>query len=192
MRRKILALAGIVGAVAFLPWLAGAEPESFKDPNDTKGRMDVKRVEVGGNDRVRYTIVTFPKWKTSAVRDRAFVVIHFDTFGNDRFDYYALIGSNGSKVTGALWRDRRNKSDRKVATLSPWRPGLRSVGVRIPITRMRWPETRDFYKWRVQTLFSGKECRSVCFDLVPNNRRVTVFRPGASPTPTPSPTETPP
>jgi hypothetical protein len=190
VRRRVLAVAGIVGAVALLPFLAGAEPESFKDPNDTKGRMDVKRVEVGGNDRVRYTIITFPKWKTSVVRDSAFVVIFFDTFGNSRFDYYALIGSDGNKMNGALWRDRKRKSDYRVAKLSPWRAGRRSVGVRIPIGRMKWPETRSFYRWRVQTLFTGKECRSVCFDLVPNKGRVTVFRPGASPTPTP--TETPP
>jgi hypothetical protein len=191
VRRKVVAVAVAVGAVSVLPFLAGAEPEVFKDPDDTRGRLDIKRVEMGGsNDRVRYKIVTYPRWKTSAVRDQAYIVILFDTFGNKRFDYYALIGSNGSKLYGGLWRDRKNKSDRKVANLSAWRPGKRSVGVRIPIGRMRWPETRAFYRWRAQTLFTGKNCRSVCFDVVPNSGRVTVYRPGASPTPTP--TETPP
>jgi hypothetical protein len=186
---KVLAVASIVGIVALVPFLAGARPETYPDPNDTRGRMDVKRIEVLGTDRVRYKIETYPRWKAADVRDRGFVVVFFDTFGNNRFDYYALVRSKGKRMNATLWRDRKRKKDYKVATLSTWRAGSQSVSVRVPISRMKWPETRAFYSWRVQTLFTGPECRRVCFDVVPDGGRVRVYRPGASPTP--SPTETP-
>ena len=197
MKRKVVAVVSIVGAVALAPWLAGAEQEAYEDPNDTKGRLDVKKVEVAGAKRVRYKVFTFQSWNPNELRDHGFVIVFFDTFGNNRFDYFALVRSNGDGMNGSLWRDRSRKKDYKVANLKTWRPSARSVGVRVPIGRMKWPASRDHYTWRVQTLFSGGECRSVCFDVVPNDGRITVPRPGQTPTPTPTaptptPSETPP
>jgi hypothetical protein len=194
VRLKLVAAASIVGAVALGPFFAGAEQDTHKDPNDTRGRLDVKRVEVAGAKRVRYKVFTFRRWKPAEVRDRGFVVVFFDTLGNSRFDYYVFARSNGNQMKGSLWRDRSRKKDYKVASLKTWRPSAQSVAIRVSIGQMKWPESRDFYSWRVQTLFSGGECRSVCFDVVPNNGRIAVPRPGATPTPTPTPTptETPP
>ena len=197
MRRKVVAVALIVGAVAIAPWLAGAEQVAYMDSNDTKGRLDVRKVEVAGTKRVRYKVFTFHRWNPNEIRDRGFVIVFFDTFGNNRFDYFALVRSNGNGMNGSLWRDRSRKRDYKVGNLKTWRPGAQSVGVRVPIGKMKWPASRDHYTWRVQTLFSGGECRSVCFDVVPDNGRISVPRPGATPTPTPSaptptPSETPP
>lgn len=191
MRLKVVVAVASMGAVSLLPFLAGAQQDVYKDPNDTRGRLDMKRVEFAGRNKVRYKIFTFPRWKTAEIRDRGFVVVFFDTFGNERFDYYALVRSNGNKLNGSLWRDRKRKKDYRVANLSTWRAGRRTLGLRVPIGRMKWPETREFYKWRVQTLFTGGDCRSVCFDVVPNNGRVTVVRPGATPTPSPTVTPTP-
>ena len=197
MRKGLAAvIAVILGGVILVPLFAGAEAESYPDPNDTRGLMDVKRVEVLGTDRVRYKIVTFARWKAADVRDRGYVIVYFDTFGNSRFDYYALVRSTGSKMQATLWRDRTRKKDYKVARLSTWRTGRQSVSVRVPIAQMRWPQKRAFYRWRVQTLFTGRRCRRVCFDLVPNGGAVRVFRvdPSPSPTPTspsPTPTESP-
>lgn len=189
MKLKVIAVAAAVGAISLMPFFAGADPETYRDPNDARGKLDVRRVEVVGTGRVRYKVDTYPSWKVADVRDRGFVLIFFDTFGGNRFDYYVLVRSTGKKMNATLWRDRRRKRDFKVTSVAAWRPGPRSVSVRVPTGRMKWPETRAFYRWRVQTLFMGRNCRRVCFDLVPDQGAVTVHRPGA--TPSPSPTGTP-
>lgn len=139
----------------------------------------------------RWTTYTWNGWSAAHIWDRGFVVFEFDTLGNSRFDYYALIRSTGDRLEASLHRDLRRKSDRRVARLHLTRPGKASVRVRIPLDKMHFDE-EFVYRWKAQTLWTGPHCRDVCMDRAPD--RGAIEQPQPKPTPTititPTPTET--
>ncbi|MGH2695324.1 MAG: hypothetical protein ACRDJJ_11015 [Actinomycetota bacterium] len=186
----------VIGALA--PLLAGATHLDPDDANDARGPLDVESVRsFGVTRRPSWRVITFAKWTAKRVWDKGFVLVFLDTFGDDRLDYYALVRSNGSRMRARLFRDRRRKRDRDLGRLRAWRRGRRSVSVRVPFRRLRVGGNRPFYRWQVQTLFTGRRCRRACFDLVPDRGPVLepLVEPGpsptVSPTPSPSPTVTP-
>jgi len=194
-RGLVLALSALVAALSLVPWFAQASHRDPKDGNDTKGLLDVKRVIVQGREKPRWETRTYARWTVKRIWDRGFVFVYLDTFGDERFDYYALIRGDVNHMTATLFRDRREKQDLDIGSLKAWRKDKRSVVVRIPLRKMNFPETRLTYRWRVQTIFTGSSCRRGCFDLVPNSGAISEPIPGREPTPTPtitiSPTPTP-
>ncbi len=166
MRSRLIA-AALALAVA-VPVLASARHLSVRDPNDTRGPLDVRRVEVVGLNRPRFQVFTFRRWTTGDIYDRGFVLVYFDTFGGERFDYYALVRSVGDEMKGTLFRDRARKSDVRVSWLRTFRTTKDSVSVRVPLRKMRFGRTRVHFVWSVQTLMSSGRCRRVCFDRVPD------------------------
>lgn len=192
LRRVALALA-IVAVAAAIPLFALAGHMDPRDPNDTRGPLDVRRV-VAGRDlkRPRWKIVTFDPWRARQIFDRGYVLVFFDTFADKRYDYYALVRSVGPRLRGSLWRDRKVKSDVFKTALRVRRANRRSVTVRVPLGRMKFPETRVYYYWHVQTLMTNRRCPNVCFDRAPDTDGVLeplpVATPSASPTPSSSPT----
>jgi hypothetical protein len=151
----------------------------------------VKRVNFAGDKRPRFKTVTFAPWTVDRIRDRGFVLVYIDAFGTDRFDFYAMAQSNGNQMVGRLYRDRRKKKDVPIAYLDVWRHSKQSVSVRIPLSKVRMPESRTYYRWYVLTLFTGPSCQKVCFDKAPNGKPITQPVPGITPTPTPSSTPSP-
>jgi len=191
-RALLLCLGLLLAAGAALPLLAGAALDSRSDPNDTNGLLDVRRVEVGGSNRPRFKTITFARWSVGRIWDRGYVTVSIDARGDRRFEHYALIYSDGSRMQGLLYRTRRDGSERIVAPLSAWKPNPRSVTVRVPLARLRMPATRTFYRWFVKTLMTGSGCRRVCIDRAPDGGAVrTVLVPSPSPTISPSPTVVP-
>ncbi len=171
MRSRFLAavVAGTVVAALVIPLFASARHLDVRDPNDTRGLLDVRRVRVIGEERPRFTVLTFRRWTTADIYDRGFVLVYLDTFGNERFDYYALLRSVGGAMQGTLFRDRSRKRDLRVATLNIFRMSKDGVSVRIPLRSMRFGTTRLHYVWSVQTLMSNGRCRRVCFDRAPDS-----------------------
>jgi hypothetical protein len=161
------------------------------DPNDTRGPLDLRRVEMDGTDFPRWRVVTFGGWTAAEVWDLGYVTLALDTFDSSRTDYYVLVGSNGRQLYGHLWRDRTAKRDFKLATIDVWRMDTSSVSMRIPLDRLRVGKQRTFYRWRVETIFAGERCRRVCFDFAPDRGKVIEPLPVApSPTVTPTPSVT--
>lgn len=183
--RRVALLVAVVGAVAALaPFVAGANHLDVEDPNDVDGRLDVKRVETGGTDRPRWKVVTYSTWQVKRIRDKGYFLVYLDTFGDEWFDYYALVRSDGRHLRASLWRDRRVKADKYVSELDEYRKGARSVVVRVPLAKVKLPDTRLFYRWYVQTLFIGKSCQNVCFDRAPDGEPMVEPNPAVTPTPT--------
>lgn len=180
----------LVGA-SFFTMFASATHQNHTDGNDTKGKLDVRKVKTFGKlKEPGWRILTFGRLKPGKLRDRGFFLVNLDTFGDERFDYYALISSNGSKFQGELWRDPPQKRDRRVANLRVWRKSGDSVSVRIPLKHMNTGgPARLTYRWYVKTLFTGNVCKRVCFDRVPNSRSIDESNGKPVPTPTPTPTE---
>jgi len=193
MTKKWLALVAAIciGALA-LPLLATAGHETVQDGNDTKGLLDVRRVKVDYAKRPRWTIVTWRGWTPRRVWDRGYFLVQLDTFGSDRFDYYAFVRSNGRRMIGTLVRDRVSRPDRTVSSVRAFKPSRNKLRVRFPLTKMRIGDKRLSYRWNVQTIFSSNGCPRSCFDFAPDQGAIQEPVPDrVPPTPTPTITETP-
>jgi hypothetical protein len=189
VRRAAVAIV-VLGSLA-LPLFALADRRLLHDANDAKGRLDVRRVEFDGHRKPRWKVVTWSGWSARTILDRGYVLVRLDSFGSGRFDYYALLRSIGGHMTAGLFHDRRGHPDYRVSSLKVWRPGRRSVKVRIRLNKLRFGASRRYYRWAVETIFSGRHCRNTCFDNAPGHGAVKEPLPGVTPSPSPSPTPTP-
>ena len=183
----LLTVAGMTAAA----FAGGASTRAqVEDQNDTRGLLDVRRVWFEPEARPpRWTIVTFSPWTEELTRDRGFVFVYLDTMGDERFDFYALILSNGRRLSGSLWRDPKQGSDVRLSGLDVKRDSDLSVDVRIPLGLVEIGEFRTVYRWTVVTTFTGRVCRATCVDRVPDEG--AFEQPIGSPTPTTTPTATP-
>jgi hypothetical protein len=166
MGRSVTALAA--AALLLVPSAAAARTV-VRDPNDSPGLLDVRRVSRFGARPPVWKISTARRWSAARVQDRGYLLVFFDTFGDDRSDYYALVRSNGREMKARLMRDPRRARDRRIAYLTAWRRDKRSVSVRVPLRRMTTP--RRWFVWRVETLLTGPRCKRVCFDVAPPSGR---------------------
>ncbi|MBA2724558.1 MAG: hypothetical protein H0U53_01095 [Actinobacteria bacterium] len=184
--------------VAIPVWVL-ARHVQLVDGNDTGGLLDVRRLEVSGQDRPKWEFITFTDWSKERIWDRGFGLVYLDTEGGDRFDKYALIRSTGFSMEATLWRDRKVKSDVKIGKLDVWRRNGRSVTVQVPLSELDIPLTRTYFRWFTETLFSGQGCPQICIDRVPDAGAIEeplveptpTTTPSALPTLTPTPTPTP-
>jgi hypothetical protein len=182
----LLTVAGVTAVALAGGPSTGAQ---VQDPNDTRGLLDVRLVGFEpGIHPPRWTIVTFAPFSAEATRDRGFVFVYLDTLGDQRFDFYALIVSNGRHLAGSLWRDPKRGPGVRLMGLDVRRDSDADASVRIPLGRLDIGEFRTVYRWSVVTTFAGHTCRSTCVDRVPDEG--TFEQPIGSSTPTPSPTPT--
>ena len=118
--------------------------------------------------------------------------VYLDTIGDERFDFYALILSNGRRLSGSLWRDPKRGPDVRIigSGRDATTPTL-SVAVRIPLGLLDIGAFRTVYRWIGGHDVHRAVCRATCIDRVPDEG--TFEQPIGSPTPTPttSPTATP-
>lgn len=192
----ILTATGVTAAA-----LAAGSPSraQVQDPNDTRGLLDVRRVWFEPEaDPLRWTVVTFSPWTAELTRERGFVFVFLDTMGDPRFDYYALILSNGRHLSGSLWRDPRRGVDVRLMGLDVRRDSDTDVAVQIPFNRLEIGAVRTVYRWSVVTTFTGRVCRATCTDHIPDEGTFEqpvgtppTTTPTATPTTTPTPTPTP-
>src|SRR5712691_1955223 len=111
MRRAWLVPSGAVAALLMvLP--AFAHHTDLDDPNDTRGLLDIRRVELAHRaDPPQWTVVTGPSWTIRRIWDQGFVIVYVDTQGGERPEYYALLRSDGTRMGGRLYRDRATGRD---------------------------------------------------------------------------------
>ena len=193
MTKRWLVLVAVVciGALA-LPLLATAQHAVVEDGNDTRGTLDVRRVKLDFTSRPRWTIGTWGPWTVGQVWDRGYFLVHLDTFGSPRMDYYAFIRSDGYAMRGSLVRDRESRPDYTVSSVKASKGSRSTLRVRFPLSKMRIGRQRLSYRWNVQTILSGSRCATSCFDFAPDRGAVEEPIPGrVSPTPTPTITVTP-
>ncbi|MFN2488327.1 MAG: hypothetical protein ABR529_01000 [Actinomycetota bacterium] len=184
--RRALAVSFVAAVVLAPPLLASAHPVSVRDGNDAKGRFDIRRVKKFGTDKPGWRVIVRQRWRAREVVDHGYLLTYLDTFGTSRYDYYALIRSDGRRMKGALLRDRARKNDYRVSSLKVWRRDRRSVSMRIPLRRVKTTNKRDHYNWAVQSVYTSPRCKRVCFDRAPNDGGVE--EPLGQPAPTPAPT----
>jgi hypothetical protein len=153
------------------------------DPRDGARPLDVKEVDTQTDGtRSRFSILTWSRWRTHAIHDRAFLVIHLYTRPGGGPDYAALLRSNGRHMRGILLRSSGARRERAVGSFPVWRNDSRSVSLRLPLKKLGPPQPGG-YAWYVETIATSKRCKRVCFDRAPDQ--------GAVPEPLPLPPQAP-
>ena len=182
MSRAVIAVA-LVGALALVPLLASARHTSVPDANDTRGLLDIQQLDVeGSNTRPRWILLSYERWTIEDIWDTGFVLIHLDSFGDDAFDYYAMVRSDGNRLIASLYRDRENKSDRFLQNVSVSKPTRRTMEVSIPLSKIRVRDNGT-YHWFARTLFTSGRCQDTCIDRAPDSGAVSETIPNPLPTP---------
>jgi len=185
VRPRLVAPPLVLILVALPVLLALASHRDVRDDNDVKGRLDLRKVSTYGRPRV-WHLETYDGWTSRRIWDRGYLLVHLDTLAGERFDYYALVSSNGKGMESALFRDRARKADYRIATLRAWRSSRRGVKVKLPLGKIQIAEGRSFFRWQIRTLFTGRGCRRSCIDLAPIAPVKEPLGPKPSPTPSPS------
>jgi len=186
--RVLTPFAAAILTVALMAVVAGAHDTDFQDPDDARGRLDVKQVRLAhAQGPPTWTIVTFGEWSTAGMWDRGYIMVLLDTQGGMGAEYYLLVRSAGTALQGSLWRAHTYGPDSYLGSVQTRRPSRRSASVQVRLGRLTFGASRPFYRWRVLTVYTGRLCRRTCHDQAPNLDAVLQWRPGMSPTPTPSP-----
>lgn len=166
MRRIVVALT--VAVVVPLAAPVQASHVNVADGEDSRGPLDVRRVVPSGGAYAKWRIDSYTRWSRRMIWDRGYLMVYLDTFGTKRHDYYALIWADKRRLRATLVRDRREKSDIAVRPLPLGRPSPRSVRVTVGLKNLKLGKDRATYNWYLQTLWTGAECRRVCFDWAPD------------------------
>jgi len=177
--------------IALVALVAGAHDTDLADPDDARGKLDVKQVRLAHQPGPpRWTIVTFGEWRTAEMWDRGYLMVLLDTQGGAGAEHYLLVRSSGTQLQGSLWRARVVGPDSFLGTVPVERWSRRSASVQVGLSRLTFGASRTFYRWWVRTVYTGELCHRTCHDVAPNGEPVLQWRPGMSPTP-PSPTGSP-
>lgn len=149
--------------------VASCKPDSPQDVNDVPGKLDVRRIATSFRTAdSTWRFVTHGRWSRKVMWDTGFGVVLLDTSGSSPAEYRIVIRvrSDGRGMHAFL----RRLSDGRQWALEAWRPSMRSMAVRLPMSRLTFGSGRTYYRWWGQTLFSLSRCRkAVCFDLTPGS-----------------------
>src|SRR5688572_7318091 len=129
-KRWLLFVAIVCLGALSLPFLATAQHAAVEDANDTRGALDIRRVTVDFSERPRWTIGTWGPWTVDQVWDRGYFLVHLDTFGSPRMDYYAFVRSDGYAMRGTIVRDRENRSDYTVTSIKAYKGSRNTLRLR--------------------------------------------------------------
>lgn len=188
--RAAAPFAAALVTVALMTVVAGAHDTDFMDPDDARGKLDVRQVRLAHvSGPPTWTITTFGDWTTKEMWDKGYVMVLLDTKGGVAAEYYLLVRSTGKSLRGSLWRAHVTGPDSSLGLVPVVRPSRRAVSVQVGLKRLTFGASRSAYRWWAQTVYTGPTCARTCQDRAPNRRTVLQWRPGMSPTPsvTPSP-----
>jgi hypothetical protein len=186
--------AAAIITIALMAVVAGAHDTDFQDPDDARGKLDVKQVRLAHSPPPStWTIVTFGEWSTAGMWDRGYMMVLLDTQAGVGAEYYLLVRSAGPSLQGSLWRAHAYGPDSYLGSAPTKRPSRRSASVQVSLKRLTFGASRTFYRWWVETVYTSDLCRRTCHDRAPNQDAVLQWRPGMSPSPTssPSPSDSP-
>jgi hypothetical protein len=143
--------------------------DSPEDPDDATGRFDVKRIPTTFDAaNATWTFVTYGRWSKKEMWDQGFAVVSLDTSGDPSAEYRIVIRVRTDRRGMSSFL--RRLSDGRQWGLEAWRPGRRSMAVRLPMGRVAFGPGRTYYQWWGQTLFSHSWCeKAVCFDRTPRS-----------------------
>jgi hypothetical protein len=171
-------------AVLTLAGTSSADTTRLSDPNDTRGKLDVKYAVQGHRliskvRMIRHRLTMRGRWNRRALKPRNnFINLFFDTDDDKGFERRLNIDFRGTILRAKMqtWR-----SLKKVGIAKLWRPNRKSITVAFP---KGWlGKDVDDYQWTAHTLYSiagqgpcgfQTDVYKTCSDTLPNkNRRFT-------------------
>ena len=167
MLRRGIATA-VVGALVWTGSAAMADVKTLNDPNDTQGKLDVRRVIVDHDDRDRkFKIKTFEGWDKDILEPgKASIRVNLKI---DEDSYYSIEitkDPGGLRAHVIFCKDGMCNYDQS-ESVGATKPNRRTV--RFTIRRGMIPKITDVLRWKVETA-TGSGCDGNCnFDLAPNN-----------------------
>ncbi len=178
MRQLTIICAVLVLAASVVP--AEADTRRRSDGNDTRGPLDIARIEHGhrvnakGARQLTHTVRTYGEWRSRLLRRRAFIHLFFQ-----------LKGHPGNPEERAVWityEDGRLQAEmyntlgdppKFLAKVSVWRPDERTVKIAFRKRLLR-RRSFDHYGWTTLSYIeqSHRFCdrRGGCGDFAPNMR----------------------
>jgi hypothetical protein len=166
-RKLVLATVAGAVAVALVQPPAAADVVIRKDPKDTAGRLDIRRVAHGhdGDDAVTHKITTYRRFPSRVLKRQR---TRFEVVIWDRHDRWA-------GIVFIWWRNGRLQAPifdlyhgHRIGSAEVTRPNRRTVMVRIKLTDLGEPP--GFYDWKVFSYFKNKGAcgqRWRCMDEAP-------------------------
>ena len=139
------------------------DPPSPQDGDDSPGPLDVALVTTAlAQDPALWRIQFRRRSSAARLWDEGFALVSFDSRGGDGFDIHALVRWTKRRVRGLfIGEGHRGPSGRLSA-----KRGGRGVLLRVPLDRLGLEPGRAYYRWAVETLYTGGRCRP-CFDPAP-------------------------
>lgn len=162
--------------VMLLPTQAVAA--SAKDPDDTKGRLDMKRISAPTDDEggpIWHRIKTFGRWKSRLLRRDGTEIDYWFSLDMDATpERVVYVGYEKGRLVATMHRYVAHGDGAGVIELGRIganRPSRRTVAVRVP---RKWLRRSD-YRWSTSSYFrreSGRACRreNACADDAPDDR----------------------
>ena len=173
MNKVLAAAVAVFAAVALAP-PASAVHTDVRDTEDTKGKLDLRRVEMRQGPPRKWVLKTHDNFEAETIFDKGYLLVYFDTFGTERFDYYVLLRPTRTKIKGSLWKDAKSpNNDVFLSHTRVRKPNNRTVTTTVPFRKMRTPDEQMTYRWHARSIYSGRNCRRVCIDRAPDIGSIT-------------------
>ena len=174
MKPSRLVIGATILSVA-LPAAAWGQAAAVSDPNDTRGKLDIREVLQQGNadpedqtNTISYTfgIATYDRWGCAFVSSpvKARLVLKFDDQGNDQPEYQGRFDCQDGEMLFLL----RSTDGENNYEPSEVRKGPRRVRVTLPADFFR----RAPHTWAVSTNTRTRAC-DPCRDRAPDNGPVS-------------------
>jgi hypothetical protein len=160
---SVLKRAVVAGLAVSLVLSLGADPAAAdsayrRDPNDTAGRLDIRRIAHGhaGEDEFTHTVKTYQRFRSRLLRPRrALIAMFVET--DAAFMCVVVVWRNGS-LRAPIFDD----CEGRVGTAQVTRPNRRSVRVTLSESDLGGPSV---YLWGGLSYLAGTGgCARECFD----------------------------
>jgi hypothetical protein len=159
----------VVGALVFVGSAASADLKTLDDPNDTQGKLDVRRVIVDHDDRDRmFKIKTFEGWDKGILEPgKSSIRVNLKIDADSYYTIEIMKESDGKLHAYVIFcKDGMCNYD-QVESVIATKPNRRTL--RFVIRRGMIPKIVDVLRWKVE-MASGSGCDGNCyFDQAPNS-----------------------
>ena len=158
-------LALIVGAL--LPAPASADSARTDDPNDTKGKLDVRSVRQSHDgERIVHTVRTFERWGSPRLSgDETYIGFYLDDSTDDtdadRFVWVRYKAKRG--LYAQIFRPGTHANGERLGSVRVTRPNQRSARISLRPGQLT-KGLADGYRWRVTTSFEKSTKKGPCGD----------------------------
>jgi hypothetical protein len=158
----------LLGALLFILVPVGAQADQVRhrDPRDTRGRLDIRRIAHGheGGHAVTHSISMYRAFSSRLLqRPSNRLVLWLWESEDDDWVRVIIVRWRDGRLRAPIWGD-----DGRVGNARVTRPNRRTVSVAVNLRHLGEGEQTGYY-WGVESFFANRNaCRHGCVDRAPN------------------------